>query len=281
MLENDNKIYLVTGATAGVGKATARILAEKGGTVVVVSRNADKCAATAEEIKQTTGNGGVAFIQADLSSQQDIGRLARQFLDRYSRLDALVNNAGALFTSRQVSVDGIEMTWALNHLNYFLLTHLLMPVLKAAPAARVVNVSSDAHRMARLNFDDLEGKKRYSGWMAYGQSKLANIMFTYELARRLSGTAITTNALHPGLVASDFGVNNGLFGRLYRKVANLFALKPEEGAQTSIYLATSPEVEGITGRYFEKCKEKPSSSVSYDQDDWTRLWQVSAEMAKL
>jgi NAD(P)-dependent dehydrogenase (short-subunit alcohol dehydrogenase family) len=196
-------------------------------------------------------------------------------------LDVLLNNAGAVFSSRQVSRDGIEMTWALNHLNYFLLTNLLMDALKAAPAARVVNVASDAHRAGRINFDDLQGEKRYNGFSAYSNSKLANVMFTYELARRLQGAPMTANVLHPGSVNTSFGKGNG---RLWRSLFGLigrFTLSPEQGAQTSIYLALSPDVASVTGKYFVDCKEKPSSKASYVVEDQIRLWNVSAEMVKL
>jgi NAD(P)-dependent dehydrogenase (short-subunit alcohol dehydrogenase family) len=190
----------------------------------------------------------------------------------------LLNNAGAIFSSRQLSKDGIEMTWALNHLNYFLLTHLLLDALKAAPAGRVVNVSSGAHQMGRINFDDLQGEKRYSSWTAYGNSKLANVMFTYELARRLGGTQITTNVLHPGAVATGFGRNNGGVWNAALKLIGRFSLSPADGAKTSIYLASSPDVAGVTGKYFDNSKAVSSSNASYDAAVQKRLWDVSAAM---
>lgn len=275
-----DKIVLVTGATDGIGKVAARELARQGATVIVAGRNAHKTEAAAAEIRQATGNARVTAMVADLSAQQGVRELARQVLDQNPRLDVLLNNAGAIFSSRQLSADGIEMTWALNHLNYFLLTHLLLDALKAAPAARVVNVSSDAHQMARMNFDDLQAAKRYTAFGAYGQSKLANVMFTYELARRLAGTPITVNALHPGAVATGFGRNNGGLWNTMLGVFGRFSLTPEQGARTSIHLASSPDVAGVSGKYFADCKEKPSSKVSLDVDAQRRLWEVSAEATR-
>jgi NAD(P)-dependent dehydrogenase (short-subunit alcohol dehydrogenase family) len=210
-----------------------------------------------------------------------VRQLAEEFQRRFARLDVLVNNAGALFRRRCLSADGIEMTFALNHLTYFLLTNLLLDTLKASAPARVVNVSSDAHRGAQMRFADPQGEHRYSSWRAYSQSKLANLLFTYELARRLEGTGVTANAVHPGFVATGFGGNHrGLVGLVIR-VAKLAALSPQQGAETLIYLATSPEVEGITGKYFVRKHAVQSSSASYDQAAARRLWQLSAELTGL
>ncbi len=275
------KICLVTGATAGIGRVTARELARQGATVIVAGRNAEKSAAVVEQIKQQTGNPNVAYLLADLSSQSEVRALANQFKRQYPRLDVLVNNAGAMFLRRQESADGIEMTFALNHLNYFLLTNLLLDTLIANAPARIVNVASRAHvGVAGLNFDDLQNQKGYFGWRAYGQSKLCNVLFTYELARRLEGTSVSANALHPGLVATRFGSNNTGLSWIWTFV-NLFALSAEEGAQTPIYLAASPEVEGVTGRYFYQSKALPSSKASYDAQAARRLWQVSEQMTGL
>lgn len=277
----EGKICMVTGATDGIGQVTARALAGKGATVIVVGRNPDKGAAVIEEIRQQTGNRAVEFMLADLSAQADIRQLADQFKQDYQRLDVLVNNAGGFFMGRQETEDGIELTLALNHLNYFLLTNLLLDTLKASAPARIVNVSSRAHRDGRINFDDLEGKRTYKGWRAYQQSKLANVLFTYELARRLEGTGVTANALHPGFVASNFGINNGWLARLLRGVADFFAISVEEGAQTSIYLAASPEVERVTGKYFVECEPVRSADASYDTETARRLRQVSEAMTGL
>jgi NAD(P)-dependent dehydrogenase (short-subunit alcohol dehydrogenase family) len=275
------KVCLVTGATSGVGRVTAEALAQQGATTIIIARNPERGTATVRRIRQTTGNPQVEMILADLSAQADVRRVAREFQSRYPRLDVLVNNAGALFSRRVVSLDGIEMTWALNHLAYFLLTTLLLETLRASAPARIVNVSSEAHRHADVSFDDLQGQHRYRGWRAYAQSKLANVLFTYELGRRLDGTHVTANALHPGFVATNFGRNNrGLAGIIFRAL-QWTAISPEQGAETMLYLATSPQVEGVTGQYFVKRRSVRSSKASYDVHAAQRLWQASAELARL
>ena len=266
------KVCLVTGATDGVGKVTARVLAEQGATVIGVGRNAAKIKAVIAEIGETPGS--LEFLTADLSSQAQIRRLADEFKNKYDRLDVLVNNAGALFTSYRESVDGIEMTFALNHLSYFLLTNLLLDTIIASAPARIINVASDVHGRSPLNFDDLNHRQHYDGgWSAYSASKLANILFTYELARRLAGTGVTVNTLHPGWVYTNFQKAAGLDMK--------GPLTPEQGADTQIWLATSPEVEGITGKYFVKRRDTPSSAASYNQAFAQRLWEVSTEMVGL
>jgi retinol dehydrogenase 12 len=276
------KVCMVTGATSGIGLVTAQALARQGATLIVVGRNAERGAATVSRIRQETGNAAVESMIADLSAQGQVRQLASEVQRRFSRLDVLVNNAGALFARRQLSQDGMEMTFALNHLAYFLLTNLLLDHLKASPAARIVNVSSEAHRGARLDFGDLQGERNYRGYRAYARSKLANVLFTYELARRLEGTGIAANTLHPGFVATNFGRNNRSFtAGLFRILQLVAAISPEEGAQTIIYLASSPEVTGITGEYFVKQKAVRSSQVSYDRAAAERLWQVSAEITRL
>jgi len=284
MVRNDimkGKVVLVTGATNGIGAVTAQSLAGMGATTLVVGRSPEKTNAVVQSIRQKTGNPQVEGLVADLSSQAQIRKLAKEFQDRFDRLDVLVNNAGAIFMQREVSVDGIEMTFALNHLNYFLLTHLLLDVLKASAPARIVNVSSEAHRGARLNFEDLENEHGFTGWKAYGQSKLANLYFTYGLAASLDGSGVTANALHPGFVASNFGKSNGGIFRWVFDLVQVVAISPEEGAQTSIYLASSPEVEGVTGKYFVKNTSVKSSPVSYDMSAARKLWDCSLEMVGL
>jgi len=268
------KICLVTGATSGIGEVTARRLAGMGATVTIVGRSAERAAATAARIKAATG-ATVEILIADLSSQADIRRLANEFLAQHSRLDVLVNNAGAVFLRRLESLDGVEMTWALNHMSYFLLTNLLLDAVRAGARSRIVNVASDAHSGARINFDDPQLKANYNGWRAYGQSKLANILFTLELARRLDGTGVTANALHPGFVASNFGKNNRLFGILIGLAQRVAAISPESGAETSIYLASSPEVAGVSGQYFEKCRIATPSAEAQDRAAAARLWEIS------
>lgn len=276
------KVCLVTGATSGIGQATAHALARLGTTVIVVGRNPEKGATTVAQINRACDNPNIDCLLADLSSQAAIHQLAQQLKDRYQRLDVLVNNAGAVFMQRQESADGIEMTFALNHLGYFLLTNLLLDVLKASAPARIVNVSSELHRKAHLDFDDLQNARRYRGMNAYHQSKLANILFTYELARRLEGTGVTANALSPGLVATNLGMNNrGLSPLMKRFVDRMMGIGPEEGAQTGVYLATSPQVEGVTGEYFVKQEAVQSSPETYNEAIAERLWEVSAELTGL
>ena len=276
-----DKICVVTGATSGIGLVTAQALARQDATLIVIARNAERGAATVSRIQQETGNSAVELMIADLSAQEQVRQLASEIQHRFARLDVLVNNAGAFFARRQLSRDGLEMTFALNHLAYFLLTNLLLNPLKAADSARIVNVSSEAHRRARLDFSDLQGQYRYTGWRAYARSKLANILFTYELVRRLEGTSILANALHPGFVATNFGRNNRSLTAMFFRILQLAAISPEEGAQTIIYLASSPEVKGITGEYFVKQKAVRSSPAAYDGAAAERLWQVSAELTRL
>lgn len=275
------KVCLITGATAGIGEVTALELARRGATVVGIGRNAEKCRRVAEHIRYETVNPDVEFLVADLSSLSETRRVAEEFLARYSRLNVLVNNAGAYFSKFEESADGIEMTMALNFLSPFLLTHRLLDRLKASAPARIVNVSSNAHQMAGIRFDDLEGRRHFGGWTAYSQSKLGNILFTYELARRLEGTGVTVNALHPGFVATNFGHNNGgLIGRGTQIVQKLVAISPEKGAQTQIYLASSPEVATVSGKYFVKSKPAASSRASYDPTTAKRLWEWAEQMVQ-
>ncbi|HLU10117.1 MAG TPA: SDR family oxidoreductase [Oceanobacillus sp.] len=282
MADMSGKICVVTGATNGIGKVTALELAKMGATVIVVGRSAERTESVVKEIQQASGNNAVEALLADLSVQAQVRELAAAIQRKYEHLDVLVNNAGGMFLRREETADGIEMTWALNHLNYFLLTNLLLDTLKRAPAARIVNVASDAHEGGKIQFDDLAFKQRRYGWMvAYAQSKLANIMFTYELARRLNGTNVTANTLHPGFVNTNFGANNGTLARIAKVVMRPLALSPEQGASTIIYLASSPEVEGTTGQYFVKCKPHRSSKASYDEAVQRRLWRVSEEMVGL
>ena len=273
----NGKTCLVTGATSGIGLKTAEGLAAAGARVVVAGRNEKKVAALATRLGAGTGSH-----VADLSKQDDVRRLAHEVQERYDRIDVLINNAGAFYQRRQESEDGVEMTFALNHLAPFLLTNLLLDYLKAGGPARIVTVASFAHKGQKLDFDDLEGKRKYGGWKAYSRSKLANILFTYELARRLEGSGVTANCLHPGFVASKFGHNNGGFVKVVGGLLQrLFAISEEKGALTNLHLATSPEVEGVSGKYFAKSKPAASSAASHDEDAQARLWEISAEMVGL
>ncbi len=275
------RVCLITGATSGIGAVTACALAERGATVIVAGRSPERSADTARWVQEQTGTPSVSFLVGDLSSQREIRQLAQQFQKRHQRLDVLINNAGALYSRRQLTVDGIEMTFAVNYLAPFLLTNLLLDQLRASAPSRIINVSSEAHRWARLDFDDLQSERGYFGFRVYGQAKLALLMFTYELARRLAGTGVTVNALHPGFVATGFALNNPGITRLLWRLLTLLAISPERGAETSIYLAASPEVEGVTGSYYKKRRPIHSSAASYDLDASHRLWDLSLKMTGL
>jgi NAD(P)-dependent dehydrogenase (short-subunit alcohol dehydrogenase family) len=276
------KTVLITGANQGIGKATAIALAKKGARVVLVVRNADKGAAALAEVRAVASASAPELIVADLSSQAQVRRAAAEFMSRHVRLDVLVNNAGLFVPERRLTVDGLEETFAVNHLGYFLLTHELLGILKGSGAARIVNVASDAHRNAAMHWDDLQYERhRYRGFKAYGQSKLANVLFTYELARRLEGTKVTANALHPGVIGSGFGQTYGGPVSVLIKIARPFLLTPEEGARTSVHLASSADVEGVSGKYFSKCKPVQSNAVSYDEASQRKLWALSEQLVKV
>ena len=280
------KVCVVTGATSGIGRVTAQDLAERGARVTIVGRSPEKTAATVAAIQQATGNQAVEGLLADLSRQRQVRALAAQVQARFPQLDVLVNNAGGVFAAREETEDGLEMTFAVNHLAYFLLTNLLLDNLQAAAqahgAARIVNVASGAHqRVPGLDFDDLQSKRRYQMFPVYGASKLANLLFNSELARRLTeaGSPVTTNAMHPGLVHTGFGSNNR---RWYMRLAYIFLNRvgrtPEQGADTVIYLATAPELAGVTGQYFFDRKPLTPSAAARDAAAARRLWQVSEQL---
>jgi len=272
------KTCLITGATSGIGKATALALARMGATLVLVCRDRNRGEQTRAAIRAQSAGAEVDLMLADLASQQEIRRLAGEFLTTGRPLHVLVNNAGVVNTSRSVTVDGIETVFAVNHLAYFLLTHLLLDRLQQSAPARIISVASDAHKFGAMNFDDLQAERRYRTMRVYGQSKLANILFTYELARRLQGTGVTVNCLHPGAVATGLGTNNGAWAKPIIKLLGLFFRSPERGAATSIYLASSPEVEGTSGKYFVDCRPRRSSPASYDEASAKRLWEISERM---
>ena len=272
----EGKTCLITGGSDGIGYAAARQMAHIGATVVIVGRNDLKTAAAVESIIGETGNREVHYMLADLSSQRDVRRLADQVKQQISRLDVLVNNAGAIFLAHRRSVDGIEMTFALNHLGYFLLTTLLLDLLKDSTPARIVNVSSSSHWSAgNFSLEDLPKPGSNGRYRAYGRSKLCNILFTYELARRLAGSGVTVNALHPGLVRTGIARNNGLLGRVVNFFIGVRGVDAAKGAETLNYLAASPEVEGTTGKFFVDCRAVPSSALSYDAGLASDLWGLS------
>ncbi len=275
------KVCLITGANSGIGKATALGLAKLDATVVIVSRDKDKGEAALLEIRTRSGNKNVDAMVADLSSQDSVRELAHDFKARYKKLHVLINNAGVFLPKRVPTVDGLEATFATNHLGHFLLTNLLLDVLKASAPSRIINITSSAHRGTEMEFEDLQGEKKYSGFHAYSQSKLANVLFTYQLARLLEGTGVTVNCLHPGVVRTGFGKDQrGLMSMLI-SVGSPFMMSPERAARAAIYLATSHELEGVTGKHFSKGREERSSEKSYDMASAERLWKISAELTKI
>ena len=275
----EGKTCLITGGSDGIGYVAARELARLGAQVFIVGRNAFKTKDAVDRIRDETGNREVRYLLADLSSQGDVRRLADQVKEQIPRLDVLLNNAGAIFLSNRVSVDGIEMTFALNHLGYFLLTTLLLDLLKDSAPARIVNVSSSSHASpGEFRLEDLPPPGKSGGYRAYGRSKLCNLWFTYELARRLEGSDVAVNALHPGLVRTNFARNNGVLGRVVNFFIGARGVDAARGAETLIYLAASPEVEGITGKYFVDCRAVASSSLSYNAGLASGLWEMSERL---
>jgi len=276
------KVCMVSGATSGIGKATALGLAQMGATVVMVSRDRARGEAAQSEIKTKSGNNAVDLLIADLSSQQSVRQLAENFKRNYTQLHVLINNAGVFMLTRRETVDGLEMTFAVDYLAPFLLTNLLLDVLKASAPARIVNVSSESHEAGYIKMDDLQAKKGYRPMRVYGQAKLALVLFTYELARRLQGTGVTANCLHPGLVATNIAQRDlWPIARTAAKLVLFFGISPEEGAKTSIYLASSPDVEGVTGKYFVKSIPKRSTPISYNESLQQQLWEESAKLVNL
>ena len=276
------KICMITGANSGIGKATALGLAQMGATVVLVSRDRARGEEAQNEIKAKSGNDAIDLLLADLSSQQSIRQLVADFKQRYTRLHVLINNAGTFALTRRETVDGLEMSFAVNVLAPFLLTNLLLDVIKASAPARIVNVSSNLQAKNYLKLDDLLSKQRYRPMLGYAQSKIAVVLFTYELARRLEGTGVTANCLHPGFVATNIAQRDlALPARLATKLIFRFGTSPEIGAKTSLYLATSPDVEGVTGKYFEKSVPRRSAPLSYDESLQQQLWKACTQLTGL
>lgn len=253
-------------------------LAQLGSRVIVASRDEKKCESTVEWITGETGNPGIDYAAVDLADQIDIRRFAREVHERFSRLDILINNAGEFFLTRHENQAGLEMTFALNHLGYFSATLLLLDMLEAGAPARIINVASTSHRNSKMHFDDLQFEKRYRPFEAYGQSKLANLLFTHELARRLDPSKVTVNALHPGFIATHIASDNRMIGWLVSPLLRLIAKSPEEGAETPVYLAAAEELAGVTGKYFVDCEQAPSAPHSYDDKAARELWDLSLEL---
>lgn len=284
MADNMNgKTCLITGATDGLGRATAQALAARGAHVIIVGRSPAKCSIVVHEIQESTRNPAVDSITADLSLMAQVRQVAEQFKANHARLHVLINNVGAIFPERQLTPEGFEMTFALNYLGPFVLTNLLLDTLKAsarmdATPARIINITSGSHRGAQLDFGDLMKVKKYDGYQAYGQSKLADLVFTYELARRLEGTGVTANALDPGELRTRFTDNlklNAIQRRSYGLYMRFAGVSVEEGARGLIHLAWSQDVEGITGKFWQKGKPASSSPASTDKSTWSRLWEAT------
>ncbi len=271
---------VVTGANSGIGKVAAAEFARMGARVVMVCRNREKGRTALVEICQATGNTQVELMIADLSEMEQVRATAARIRDRYPHIDVLLNNAGAIHRPRQVTSDGFERTFALNHLAPFLLTLELEPVLRASAPSRIVTVASDAHRRGRIHFDDLHLERKYSPLRAYAQSKLANVLFAREMARRLEGSGVTSNAVHPGAVATGFGRNNRDLLAWLVRVGARFLRTPEEGARTLVWLATEDSVEGATGGYYVDEKLRKPSKAALDDEAATRLWDLSLEMTR-
>jgi NAD(P)-dependent dehydrogenase (short-subunit alcohol dehydrogenase family) len=270
------KVVVLTGGTSGIGLVAAQRLAAMGARLVLIARDRER----ANTVISRLGPGHSVYY-ADLSLIAEMKRVAREISAAEHKIDVLINNAGALFSARRVTPDGLERTFALNHMAYFVVSLGLAAQLQAAGSARVINTSSDAHEGKQLEFDDLQSERGYSGFNVYGRSKLCNILFTRELVRRWSGTGVTANSLHPGFVATRFGDQSGGAMSAFIRIGKLFALSPEKGAETIVYLASSDEVAGATGAYFYKCRQKQPSSQAQDDKSATRLWNESARLAGL
>jgi len=276
-----DKVVMITGANSGIGKAASLALAKMGANVVMVSRNKEKGEAAKSEIIRESQNNSVDLLVADLSSLESVRRLATEFQKKYSKLHVLINNAGLFNRRRNVTTDGFENTFATNYLAPFLLTNLQLPTLKASAPSRIINVSSVGHYNGHINFEDLNLEKEYGGWKAYGQSKLALVLFTHELAKKLDGTGVTVNAVHPGTVATNIWTRP--FGPVgfITALPKLFMASPERGAETIVYLASADDANGLNGEYLEKLKVKKSSDESYDEEIAQRLWDVSTKLTHL
>jgi len=275
------KVVLVTGATSGMGKVTARALATYGATVVIHGRDEEKAKETVEEIKDETKNPAVYYLLADFEKLDDVRIMANEFRSRFHRLDVLINNAGAVFSKRQESLDAIELTLQVNYLSHFLLTNLLLDMLKASAPSRVVNVSSGVHERGHIDFEDLQMTRKYSGQKAYASSKLALVLFTYELARMLEGSGVTCNASNPGLAKTHLGYDAGLLTSLSKRFVDIFGKSAEKSAETTIFIASSPELSKVSGKYFEEKEEAESSEMSYNTSAAKKLWDISLRLTKL
>ncbi len=275
-----DKTIVVTGGTSGIGEVAAVELAKQGARIVLVARDAERAEATLRKLRHANPAANPVAHMADLSRLSEMRRVAKEIGDEEPEIDVLINNAGALFGSRQAAEGGLEMTFALNHMSYFVMTNILLPNLKATKNARIVSTASDAHNGAKLDFDDLQSARKYSGFSVYGKSKLCNILFTRELARRIAGTGVTANCLHPGFVATRFGdLSGGIMSVAVRIAKPIGAISPAQGAKTIIYLATSSDVAGKSGGYYYKNKLAVPSAEAQNDADAQRLWEISAKIS--
>jgi retinol dehydrogenase 12 len=274
-----DKICLITGANAGIGFETAKNLCAKGATVVLVCRNEEKALKADSNIKKVVPDAKTDYAIADLASQKQVREMAENVLSRYKQVDVLVNNAASWFSDFKLTEDGFERQWAINHLAPFLLTHLLLPALQKTPEARIINISSDSHFHGKIHFKDVNLQHNYHGLRAYAQSKLANVLFTFEFERRKTSSQLLINAVQPGLVKTDIGLKHtfSLHGLVW-KLRRLAGVSPEKGAATSVYLASSAEASGLSGKYWDKCKPKPAAKMAYNVEDAAQLWELSKEM---
>jgi NAD(P)-dependent dehydrogenase (short-subunit alcohol dehydrogenase family) len=275
MVDMKDKVILITGATSGIGKSAGFGLAKTGAVVVIVARDKNKGEKVRQEIIEQSGNKNIHLLVSDLSLMRSVRGLAEEFKNKFDRLDVLINNAGGIFGKRILTEEGLEYTFALNHIAYFLLTNLLLDILKKSAPSRIINVASEGHRFHGIDLENLQGEKGYSGLRAYDQSKLCNILFTYELSRRLEETGVTANCLHPGMVDSNFGSTASFWFRLLVKIGKPILITPERAARAIIYFATSPEVAHVTGKYFIGRRPAESSKVSYNREIQRRLWEIS------
>lgn len=281
-MDLSGKNCIVTGATSGIGEETALALAASGARVGILCRSPEKGERTLARIRRETGNDAVELFRADLSSQAEVRAVAGEILASFEQIHLLVNNAGIVNLRFSETVDGIETVFAVNHLAYFLLTHLLLDRIRASAPARIVNVASDAHKfVGEFNFDDPQSREQFKSMRVYGYSKLANILYTRELARRLEGTGVTVNAVHPGAVATGLGTNNGKISQMFTKIVGVFFKSPEQGSATSLHVATAPELEGKSGLYFAKSREAKLSRGARDDEAARRLWTLSEELTGL
>ena len=275
------KVVVITGATSGIGSVAAEQLAGMGARIVLVARDKSRAEAELDRLRKIGPGARHSVHYGDLSRLDEMKRVGREIAAAESRIDVLINNAGALFSHRTLTPDGLEMTFATNHMSYFVLTEMLRQRLFEAAPARIINTSSDAHRRNKIEFDDLQSAHGYTGFKVYGRSKLCNILYTRELARTLSGTGVTANSLHPGFVATRFGDHSGGAFSVMVRIAKTFAISPEKGAETIVYLASSDDVAGVSGEYFYKCRAVKPTAEAQDDQAAHRLWQESERLAAL